>query len=225
MKKFVFIFCLIMCFSCKKEPKSPKAVQLVYPLKSSECNTGVDVSGTNTSEVEFRWDVSKYTDLYELRYTNLNTNTSQIVPSSENKIKVVLEKGAPYSWFVTSKNDEVNETATSEIWHFYNAGAIASYAPFPAELISPKSGQTVFKDLNNEIELEWLGSDLDDNITEYDIYFSTVNPPTSIIATKASSTTTEKVSVNSNTVYYWKVVTKDAKNHSSDSGIYEFKVN
>lgn len=225
MKKLIFVFCLLMVVSCKKQPKTPKAAQLVYPLKSSECNTGVDVSGTNTSEVEFRWDTSKYTDLYELRYTNLNTNTSQTVPSAENKVKVVLEKGTPYSWFVTSKNDEVNETATSEIWHFYNAGAITSYAPFPAEIISPKSGQTVIKDLNNEIELEWQGSDLDDDITEYEIYFSTVSPPTAIIATNASSSTTEKVSVSSNTVYYWKVITKDAEGHSSDSGIYQFKVN
>ena len=216
--------CLFVMAGCKKSPKPPKAAQLLYPLKSSECTTGVNVSGTNTSEVEFKWNAAKRATYYELSYTNLNTNDTQKTSSAQTSLKVVLEKGVPYSWFVVSQSNEVDETAASEIWHFYNAGSINSYAPFPADIISPNSGETVLMDLNNEVQLEWEGTDLDDDILEYDVYFSANNPPT-LLSTLASSTTSLKVSVAPNTVYYWKVVTKDAAGHSSDSGVYEFKVN
>ncbi len=225
MKKITLLFCLVLLAACcKKSPKPPTAAQLVYPLKSSECTTGVDVSNTNTSEVEFKWNASSRTDLYELKITNLSTNLTQTLTTTQTTLKVVLQKGLAYSWFVTSKSSELSETAASDIWKFYNAGTETTYPPFSAEIIAPKSGQTVFKDLNNEIKLEWSAVDVDDDLAEYKVYFSSTTPPSVLIATNTPENTTTKVSVSANTVYYWKVLVKDAEGNTSDSGIYQFKV-
>lgn len=224
MKKLLILCCVVLFVGCKKSPKPPKAAQLVYPLQNSECTTGVDVANTDKSEVEFKWDASSRTDFYELKVTNLSTNLTQTLITGQTSLKVALDKGLAYSWFVTSKSDELSETAASTIWKFYNAGVETTYPPFPSELLAPKSGQTVFKDLNNEIKLEWSGADVDDDLLEFKVYFSNTMPPTVLVATNSPENTETTVSVTADTIYYWKVIATDVAGNSSDSGIYEFKV-
>ncbi|WKB79945.1 hypothetical protein QYR09_09280 [Cellulophaga lytica] len=224
MKKLLMLLCLLLALSCSKSsPKPPSSPELVYPLKSSECTTGIAIGTTNTSEVELQWNASARTDLYDVKITNLNTNLTQTLTTTATTQKVVLDKGVAYSWFVIAKNDEVSETTASEIWKFYNAGSQTTYPPFAAEIIAPKSGQTVFKDTNNDVELEWIAEDVDNDIASYQVYFGTVTPPTGLLTTNAPDNTTVKVGVVVNTIYYWKVVTIDEEGNSSDSGIYEFK--
>ncbi|PKB42214.1 hypothetical protein AX016_0377 [Cellulophaga sp. RHA19] len=223
MKKILILVCLLALSCSKSSPKPPTTPELLFPLKSSECTTGVTLGTTNTSEVELAWNASARTDLYEVKITNLNTNLTQTLSTTTTKQKVVLDKGVAYSWFVTAKNDEVSETTASEIWKFYNAGSQTTYPPFAAEIISPKSGQTVFKDTNNDVALEWLAEDVDNDIANYKVYFGTTTPPSGLLATNAPNNTTVKVGVVINTVYYWKVVTTDAEGNASDSGVYQFK--
>lgn len=226
MNKLFLIVCSILLFGCgrKDDPGArPERVLLVYPESNSDCNTGIDIDDLS-SRVEFKWQASNNTEIYELRATNLNTGVTQTISTQSLSAKLPLQKGAPYSWFVTSKNSEVSETAISEVWSFYNSGNVTSHAPFPAGIISPKSGASVFKDINNEIILEWSGADLDDDLLRFEIYFSTENPPTILVGNTAKDETTFKVSVLSNMIYYWQVVSKDREGNTSDSGIYEFKV-
>ncbi len=206
----------------KDGPKAPESSMLVFPLKDSECTTGVSLGNTR-SEVEFQWQVSDNTESYQIRVTNLVTNVSQNMSTSGTSIKLPLDKGAPYSWFVTSKNTSVTETATSEIWRFYNAGSQTSYAPFPAEIIAPKSGASVLRSANNEVELDWSGADVDNDITGYDVYFSTNNPPETLIFSPLANDTDVNVTVAADTVYFWRVKTTDSEGNSSDSGVYQFK--
>lgn len=224
MKKIVFLCCFVLLVCCKKSPKPPKASQLVYPLQNSECTTGIDIANTDNSEVEFKWGASSRTDYYELKITNLSTNLTQTLTTAQTSLKVVLEKGLAYSWFVISKSDELSETAASDIWKFYNAGVETTYPPFPSEIIAPKSGQTVFKDLNNEIKLEWSAVDIDNDLMGYTVYLSSTSPPSILVATNSSENREAKVSVAAATVYYWKVIATDAEGNTSDSGIYEFRV-
>lgn len=206
----------------KEGPKAPESSMLVFPLKDSECTTGVSLGNTR-SEVEFQWQVSDNTESYQIRVTNLVTNVSQNMSTSATSIKLPLDKGAPYSWFVTSKNTSVTETATSEIWRFYNAGSQTSYAPFPAEIIAPKSGASVLRSANNEVELNWSGADVDNDITGYEVYFSTNNPPETLIFSPLANDTDVNVTVAADTVYFWRVKTTDSEGNSSDSGVYQFK--
>lgn len=214
----------LLLFGCKKKasPKPPEISVLVFPEKSSECTTGVALTST-TSEVEFRWQVANNTDSYELRVTNLNTNTTQSITTMSTSAKLPLQKGMPYSWMVTSKNEEVLETVSSETWLFYNSGSQTTYAPFPAELIEPELGASVVKDINSDITLRWSGADVDNDIAGFEIYFSTENPPEELVFSTGPVAASRQVAVEANTIYYWRVVTTDSEGNTSDSGVFDFR--
>lgn len=223
MRLLVIILALLCLGGCGKDsPNPPAAAKLLFPEQNSECTTGVDLNET-TSRVEFLWQKAADTDTYELRVTHLVTNVTQTVSTAQLRAELPLQKGAPYSWLVISRNTETQETAISSSWRFYNAGSVQSYAPFPAEIIAPKSGAALFRDINSEVVLEWAGVDLDNDIAGYELYFSTVDPP-ALFSEPAASTTSIKVSVLANTVYYWKIITTDSEGNRSDSGVHGFKV-
>ncbi|MDO1513269.1 hypothetical protein Q2T41_11435 [Maribacter confluentis] len=227
MKRAIFIIlCLMLSFTgCKKKrsPQPPEAVLLLFPEQNSECTTGVSL-GEEKSQVEFNWSAADNTETYELRVTNTETGTVQTIISANTSATLPLEKGKQYSWLVRSKNSQVEQTVSSEIWHFYNAGSNTTFAPFPATIVSPASSENVFKDLNNEVVLSWSASDLDNDIVNYEVYFSVETPPTDLIRSLQPSVNSIKVSVASDTVYYWSVVVIDAEGNKSNSGIYNFKV-
>jgi len=228
MKKEVFLIYLILTlFACNKgnsdvsTPENPSSVDLIFPFENSECNVGTDSTETE-SDVVFEWREAKNTDEYQLNIKNLNTGDSITHTTAEVIFSVRLIRTTPFSWYVISKSNTVETTAKSETWKFYNAGeGIISYAPFPAEIISPAMSETISS--VSTVTLEWNGSDVDDDITGYDVYFGTTSPP-DIIESDLQESTLNNVSVSPNTVYYWKVVTKDAHGNSSDSGVYQFKI-
>lgn len=224
MRTVILLLFGVLLIGCKKKssPKPPEVANLVFPDKDSECTSGRDLN-QSTSEIEFKWMSSDHTESYELRVTNLNTNVTQTINTVALSAKLPIAKGEPFSWFVRSKNTKVTETASSETWRFYNAGFESTYAPFPAEPLQPKNGTSVFKDINNEVTLEWYGADIENDIEEYELYFSTTTPPETLITSLSSGVTSHKVSVVSNTSYFWKVITKDSEGNSSDSGIFVFK--
>ena len=225
MRRIAFIlFGILLLSGCKKDPPSPpeKAV-LIEPAKNSECTPVENASG-NSSIVRFRWQPGNYSESYEVVVRNLTTGDAiERVPDGTTTT-IPLEKGTPYSWFVISKNNQTNEAATSETWLFYNPGSQTDYAPFPAEIINPEPGATVFKNVNNEIILQWSATDIDEDVESYKIYFSTENPPNVLIAAPGAGETTQKVGVLSDEVYYWRVVTTDALGNTSDTGVLDFKV-
>lgn len=225
MRIFSIILISILVFGCKKKdsPSPPESARLAFPDTNSECTTGQSIN-TTTSRVAFRWLASENTETYELRVTNLNTSVTQTISTKVLTATLPIEKGAPFSWLVRSRNSKVSEVASSQTWRFYNAGFQTTYAPFPTEIIEPKLAESVFKDINNEVTLKWSGADVDNDIVGYELYFSIETPPNTLIASPSPEDTDEKVSVSSNTVYYWKVLTKDSKGNTSDSGIFEFKV-
>ena len=225
IRSIIIFICALGLFGCKKkdDPKPPGQVQLVFPEKNSECTTGVD-QGENTSQVEFRWQLADNTKTYELRVTNINTGIVQTVSTASTSASLPLIKGQPYSWLVRSRNNQTSETISSETWSFYNSGSQTTFAPFPAEILSPKMSEKVFRDINNDVTLSWSGSDLDDDIAAFEIYLSKVNPPTDLINTLSSETYSLKVDVDSGAVYYWSVVTKDAEGNATSSGVYSFVV-
>lgn len=210
---------------CKKDsPSAPSQVVLEEPARNSEC-TPVQSSSGNSNTVRFGWQSAANTDVYELRVTNLLTGTVQTKSTSNTTETLSLQKGTPFSWVVVSKNSQTITDVSSESWSFYNPGSQTSYVPFPAEIIAPKPGSTVFGDTNNEIELQWSGSDIEDDIESYEIYFSTESPPEALIASPNADEVSLTVTTVPNTVYYWRVITNDAEGNASDTGILDFKAN
>lgn len=228
MRRSVFLMMsIILIIGCRNDdtapPPVPEGAILVFPLENSECTTGQNINET-LSQVTFEWQPSANTDLYTLSAVNLNTNMPQTLTTASTSASLSIEKGAPFSWSVTSTNTDSDLTAISESWLFYNAGSQTAYAPFPAQIIAPKSGATVIEDEASQVTLQWTGADVENDIESFEVYLSDQNPPTALLQTLDVETTQTKVTVTSGTTYYWRIITKDAVGNTSDSGIYDFKV-
>lgn len=203
-------------------PKPPAAATLIFPADNTECHEGTILSAIESS-VTLMWNASQNTDSYTLNLTNLNTGATQTFNTGNTQREVILLRGVPYAWSVISRADGVSQTAQSPVWQFYNAGiAVENYAPFPAGLDSPKMG-TAVDAVAGEVTLVWTGEDVDDDITGYDLYFGTDNPPAALAGTP--SATSLSVPVASGEIYYWRVVSRDAEGNTSNSGVFEFRVN
>ena len=227
MKRVLIIFVLfIAVFGCKKKdpepgiPEAPTVATLVFPYMNSLCNQGTNITATE-STLLFEWAAGEFTDSYELKIEDLSDGSLTTYPTTSTQFSATLKRGIPYAWFVISISDLATETVQSETWRFYIAGeTVQHYAPFPAEIISPTMASTV----TAPVSLEWKGNDVDGDISGYDIYFSTSSPP-SLLHSNVTDTVVTNVPVTVNTIYYWKVITIDSEGNSSDSGVYQFKVN
>ena len=223
----IFLLLIFIFTACKKnkpEPENkgePAPVTLLFPFQNSLCNVGTDSTDTE-SDVVFEWSVDENADEYELVLKNLNTGDSISETTSELKMKLRILRSTPYAWYIISKSSKSQKTGRSETWMFYNAGeAIENYAPFPAGIVSPKMAET----LNgvSSVSLIWSGNDVDGDITGYDVYFGTTSDPPAL-QTNFQDTTINNIPVVANTIYYWEIITKDARGNSSNSGVYQFKI-
>lgn len=231
MKKLIYIFFLAgVLVSCKDTTDDgpidnqngaqdpPNGVQLIFPHEDSLCNEG-DNPTENLSTVHFEWHPNDNAQSYTLTIENLNSGSISQYETEDFILPVTIQRATPFRWFVTYElQGEVKESA---VWNFYNEGpGVQSYPPFPAEIIAPDMAQNIPS--TNSIILQWEGSDVDNDIVSYDIYFGTNNTPD----LNTSDTTTEQlaVSVVSGNIYYWKIVTKDAEGNSSESALHQFRV-
>ncbi len=226
MKGKVFYWLILGLAACQKDSPPPpvsepgKAV-LVFPEQNSVCMEGRVISAEE-SAVDFRWSPSEYTDTYELTIKNLITAEVRTAGTAESHLEVVLGRNAPYSWYVTSKSRQTGVAAQSDVFRFYNAGPGAvSYAPFPAEILLPVMGQSVPA---GQVTLDWNGSDADGDLAVFDVYFGT-SPNPDLFLSGLQDSKLEGVPVQANTVYFWRVISRDGAGNTSDSGVFRFSVN
>ncbi|MGB5821285.1 MAG: hypothetical protein WBG90_17505 [Saonia sp.] len=199
----------------------PLATTLVFPEDNTECNEG-EVLNETRSTVTFRWNASQNTDSYEVNLRNLNTDVSTKTTATNNESAITIDRGAPYEWFVISRANGTTTTASSPTERFYNQGpGVENYAPFPAEVVNPGRGATI--DTASSVSLQWNGSDVDDDIVEFQVLFDTNSNPTTVLATTTDTTT--EATIVSGQVYFWRVITKDSEQNTSQSEIFEFRVN
>jgi hypothetical protein len=239
LKYFSFLFILTLIMSCgggggedgggdtgggDVTVNPPAKSTLSAPANSKTCETGTSVSSTQ-SDVDFTWGVSADTDSYDLKITDLNSNVATNKTGlTTTSTKVTLDKGVPYSWFVTSKSTKSSVTTPSDTWKFYLAGTgVANYAPFPADLKAPSSGSTL-KRTDGKVTFTWEGSDPDSGDTlTYTLYVDTTDgKQTPASAQTDLSVLTLDVALDAATTYYWRVKSSDGTN-SSYSTVYTFK--
>jgi hypothetical protein len=215
------ILVLTVLIGCKKEPKPPTRATLTFPAQNALCTSGTVLSTTESSVV-FTWDPGEHADSYGISVKNLVTGTVETKSTSSNQATYTLLRNTPYSWFVVSKSSKVIDVAQSDVWKFYLAGlGVTSYSPFPATITAPTFGQVV---TGTTVNLAWTGSDVDNDISGYEVYFGTaVSPP--LLNGTLTAMFLNGVSVSAGNTYYWRVVTRDLQGNRSDSGIYQFKVN
>ncbi|MCO5725931.1 hypothetical protein [Robiginitalea marina] len=201
------------------EPR-PTAATLVFPENDSECTEGAIVND-NQSRVTFQWNASQDTDSYQVNLRNLNTGSTALATSNTNAVDITLLRGVPYEWFVVSRANGTTETASSAVWQFYNAGpGITNYAPFPAQAIAPTRGSTVTA--SPVIRLEWSGSDVDDDIASYTVYFGAQDPPPSLA--EGLTTTSFETALAGAGTYFWQVETLDEAGNRTQSELFVFRV-
>ena len=227
MKKYLFIclLCLVV-ISCEKTPEvidPPTKAALALPNNNETCISGTVISPT-LSSISFKWTASQNAESYVLTIKNLESGAIITQTTTTTEIPVTLSRNTPYSWSVTAKSSKTSTTAQSEIWKFYNAGeALSFYTPFPADMVSPTMGQRITPTAG-KITLQWVGSDVDNDIVNYDIYLSTNANPTLLKSNQVDHTLAD-VAVNAGMTYYWKIITRDSKGNTSDSGIHIFYTN
>jgi hypothetical protein len=216
--------CLALLWGCGKDdpPAAPGPVSPVFPGNNSLCVTGVSVSET-TSEVTFRWQASSNADRYEVVVTHLGTSNTQRQVTSGLSLAVVLQKGTPYSWQGTAINQESGKETPGPVWQFFNAGASQFYPPFPARVLEPASGASVLPDSEGQVLLRWELADVDNDLRESEVYLGEDPSALTLITTLNHPASQFRVPVTPGGVYYWQVLSRDARGNTSLSGLYSFR--
>lgn len=197
----------------------PVGVQLVFPFEDSLCNEGTDLTPTE-STVFFEWDPNDNAQSYTLTVENLGTGTITQFETEDFILPVTIQRAQAFRWSV--HYEVQGDTKESALWNFFNAGpGVETYPPFPAQIIAPAMAESL-PATTATVVLQWDGSDVDEDIVAYDVYFGTNTSPALVASDIAINQFT--VSVVSGTIYYWNIVTKDDAGHSSESGIHQFRI-
>jgi hypothetical protein len=226
MKGRYLYFLLLGLLACQKDSPPPAVTEpgkavLVFPQQNSVCMEGTVLSPAESS-VEFKWNGSENTDTYEITVKNLLTAEIRTASTEAQNVELTLSRNTPYSWFITSRSRQTGVATQSDIFRFYNSGpGKVSYAPFPAEIVSPAMGQSLS---GPRVNLDWNGNDADGDLTGYDVYLGTSKTP-ELIRVNLQDSKFDAVLVKENTLYYWRVVSRDARGNTSDSGVFQFRVN
>ena len=226
MYRRFFAILIVLCCSCSKKdppPVVPGAATLVFPENNSLCITGVSQSPT-TSEVTFSWLAAQNADSYEIIVTDITQGRTQRQITTGLNVGIVLEKGAPFSWQVVALNQSSGEKAASAVWQFYNAGSALSYPPFPARLLAPESGVSVFPNANSQVILDWELADADNDIAEVEVYLGTSPDALPLLVSLGGTAESLQITVESGSVYYWQILSRDEQGNTSLSRLSSFRV-
>ena len=231
MRKIALLFggLFLIIISCTEEdplPVDPGIAILISPINQETCFDGVSINDTQ-SNIEFNWFAASDAISYEIVVSNLLTQSTQTYNASTNQTTIALTKAEPYSWYVKSIGENGSTPSQSDLWRFYLAGeSTINYAPFPSELISPRSGANVTPDINNQIILNWSCSDVDGDLEQFDLYLDENDGSTLNTSIKyEQQDTSVEVEVANNSTYFWKVIAIDTNGNESSSGVYSFRTN
>ena len=231
MRKIALLFggLFLIIISCTEEdplPVDPGIAILISPINQETCFDGVSINDTQ-SNIEFNWFAASDAISYEIVVSNLLTQSTQTYNASTNQTTIALTRAEPYSWYVKSIGENGSTPSQSDLWRFYLAGeSTINYAPFPSELISPRSGANLTPDINNQIILNWSCSDVDGDLEQFDLYLDENDGSTLNTSIKyEQQDTSVEVEVANNSTYFWKVIAIDTNGNESSSGVYSFRTN
>jgi hypothetical protein len=231
MKINRYLSLIIVCFlisNCSSDETTaliPEKALLISPAENYPCLTGDSVSESEI-EVIFRWSPARNTDYYNLRITNLISNEIINITNIENTgATVVLEKGKPYSWSVSSKSDLVNDVGTSDVNNFYVGGfESVTNAPVPVSLTQPDQGSNVIIGEGGKVSFSWSENSQNNSI-KYTLYLDKIDGKQTPSSEHTDLTAkTIDVTLENGTTYFWRIKSFDGTN-SSFSAVNTFKTN
>jgi len=197
--------------------KAPTVPSLVYPTDNLLCienpveckwnaSTDSDVGDVITYQIE----VAENSTFTQNKQTFNGTSLTQSVPLLEN---------VAYYWRVKATDGKASSNYSS-VYKFYTYGeGITNHLPFSPLLVNPELNAV---EQEATTTLEWTASDVDNDPLTFNIFFDTVNPPTTKVGDNQSATTLD-VTLDPSTNYYWKVVVKDDKGGQTIGQIWNFQ--
>jgi hypothetical protein len=197
---------------------APTTPTLTYPTNNLLCiNNQLDFQYSSTDS-----DGDAITYQIQIATDNTFTTNLQTQTATTTSTTITLDKGVAYYWRVKATDSKSASSSYSSVYNFYTEGnGITNHLPFAPELVAPALNGLV---QTATATLEWNGSDADtsDNLT-YDVYFDTVNPPTTVVSTDQTSSTFTTATLSATTNYYWKIVVKDNQGGQTIGQIWNFK--
>jgi len=220
--KNLFSLLIMFFLSCGPDPiPDPAAPILIAPINLNSCKSATRIN-ENQQQVIFEWTTSFHTDSYQLIIQNALTGNQKIVNTSLLKEAIILNQGAPYKWHVLSKSIATIATGKSLEWQFYLEGnPESSHLPFPAVLIQPEDKSNVSLNMSGEFIFQWSGTDLDNDISSYNLYLGIDISELDLVKELISSSQYSQI-LTTDTTYFWQIETIDDELNRSFSSIFQF---
>ena len=219
-QKIASIVIAVLLSTCSKSSiPEPDSALLTTPENSNTC---VPLSTTaSQGVVNFGWEEAQNTDSYEVFVRNNITQTEQKKSADLTSTTFTLDRGVPYSWWVVSSSEASAVDTKSKVWSFYLEGIQQeTFLPFSALLNNPQDEQEVTLS-SGEINLQWTGSDLDDDIAHYQVYIGT-NADQMTLVQDNQITSSYSVLLDVGQTYFWQIITVDQRGNKSQSAIQSF---
>ena len=213
------VIAVLLCTCSKSSIPEPDSALLTTPENSNTC---VPLSTTATQGVvNFGWEEAQNTDSYEVFVRNNITQTEQKKSADLTSTTFTLDRGVPYSWWVVSSSEASAVDTKSKVWSFYLEGIQQeTFLPFSALLNNPQDEQEVTLS-SGEINLQWTGSDLDDDIAHYQVYIGT-NADQMTLVQDNQITSSYSALLDVGQTYFWQIITVDQRGNKSQSAIQSF---
>ncbi|ETN94419.1 fibronectin type III domain-containing protein [Zhouia amylolytica] len=215
VKALYFVIAISLLQSCGgggsdpnpvEEVKAPEAFNLVFPENNTICTEGIDASA-ETVVIEFEWERATNATSYILKAIDSESKKEYSANSNNTTASLTLPKGMQFSWSVEAFNMDKSKVSDDQ-WSFYSEGRTEeNHSPFPASI-------TLSDNENGTININWTGSDLDNDIVSYSVYLGKDSTPAAILE-NSIATSISDVHIEYNTTYYLKVISKDSKGNSS----------
>ena len=213
------VIAVLLCTCSKSSIPEPDSALLTTPENSNTC---VPLSTTATQGVvNFGWEEAQNTDSYEVFVRNNITQTEQKKSADLTSTTFTLDRGVPYSWWVVSSSEASAVNTRSEVWTFYlEALQQQSFLPFSAQLNAPWDDQDIVLS-SGYVNLQWTGSDLDDDIAYYQVYIGTDAAQMSLVQDN-QITSSYSALLDVGQTYFWQIITIDQRGNKSQSAIKSF---
>lgn len=213
--------CIFLLTSCKKNktefeeqilPPEPEielgSFNLIFPDNNLICTEGTDVDNNEVS-INFMWTAADKASSYTIEITNLATDVTTNTTSTNTSKEITLPKDTQFSWKVLAFVDNISKESSQ--WSFYSEGITEeNFAPFPAEI-------TTEDKLNGFVEISWTGTDLDNDIDTYELYFGADANALEFIVSTTSNEGVSSQPITYGTDYFIEVITTDDRGNTSSS--------
>jgi hypothetical protein len=189
----------------------PERPVLALPLNGETCSDFVVVANNNTkAEISFTWAATAHASNYILKVSQAGKEVANQIVTATN-YKLILDKGKTYSWTITAKNNDGENTSATH--SFTTPGnPVGNYVPYAAVINFNVNSST------SMATLSWVGKDEDSNTNElkYDIEIKEDNNVL-LSLTNQTSTSVPDFVVKLNATYRIKINTIDKHGSFSSS--------